>query len=60
MAQVLPSLLVLLLDCRPPKDARVTTDTLATVTSCLHLVQTLAGVQEWTAMTALVAMIFCP
>ena len=45
LAQVLPSLLVLLLDCRPPKDARVTADTLATVTSCLHL-QTVAGVQE--------------
>lgn len=44
LAQVLPSLLVLLLDCRPPKDARVTADTLATVTSCLHLVQTVAGV----------------
>ena len=52
---MLPSLLVLLLDCRPPKEARVTPDTLATVTSCLHLLQTLAGVQEWTAMTALVS-----
>ena len=52
LAQVLASLLVLLLDCRPPKDARVTANTLATVTSCLHLLQTVAGVQEWTAMSA--------
>ena len=50
-AQVLPSLLVLLLDCRPPKDARVTADTLVTVTSCLNLLQSAAGVQEWSDMT---------
>ena len=35
LSQVLPTLLVLLLTCRPAKHARVTANTLASVTSCL-------------------------